>query len=154
MRTLRIFALATLALVLTGSVALAAPAPGESMFMASSSTQLQKLEECDTLHHEQTCDRYHVVGVGSQQASVNLEGQQFNVDWSGVGFRLDTGAVITRTDSGSWEQVYPSRSAVQVTDWNDVDGSDYLTVTDSLQVDGQPAKVTDQRLYLWVSPQK
>lgn len=143
--------LAILAIVAFPFSASAAP---DRMFVSAPGEQGPK--SCDHFHHEESCDRYHIIveksvgnlGPGSR---VLLEGQRFEVEWSGTGYRLDDGRVVTANGAGTWQQVWPTYAPVSVSDWTDLDGTAHLTVSDTLSIDGMSSVVTEVHFYAWLN---
>ncbi len=144
-------------------------ADAERMFM---SAQTAAIKACDTLHHEQSCDRFHVDKVKKElqfQANpaslanssalpvspgneIKLNGVSFQIAWAGEGYRLDSGMVVALDpqDSKSWLQIYPTIQPVNVSDWSDADASSYLSAADLMVIDGTSHKVKESRFCLWV----
>lgn len=148
-------------------------ADAERMFM---SAQTAAIEVCDTLHHEQSCARFHVKKVKKIEDKapnlpsssisfantsristepgneIELNGTPYQIEWAGEGYRLDSGLVVALDpqDSKSWLQIYPTIQPANVSDWNDADANNYLNAADLVVIDGTSHRVKETRFYLWV----
>lgn len=111
-------------------------------------------KRCDTFHHVQTCDNYHVVGTGGggfsnpvleAGRSIVLDDREFTISSVTEGYWLDDGSVVERNESGSWVEIRPKAGHVfAAANWSD-DGNGEIGVADALDLDGQLAKIIDVR---------
>lgn len=120
-------------------------------------------KRCDTLHHVQTCDNYHVVGTGGggftnpvleEGRSIVLDDREYTVTSVTQGYWLEDGSVVERVssegllpgDSGSWVEITPNAGRFfRSTDWSD-DGDGEIGASDLLSFEGEgEARIIDVR---------
>lgn len=120
-------------------------------------------KRCDTLHHVQTCDNYHVVGTGGggftnpvleEGRSIVLDDREYRVTSVTHGYWLDDGSVVEPMSadellpgtSGSWVEIRPNAGRVfRAAKWTD-DGDGEVGASDLLRFEGQgEARIVDVR---------
>jgi len=143
---MKITTIAALLVIMLAPVA----AFAQEMILESQSKIQPELKACDTLHHEQTCDRYHVVGVEGQ--NLNLDGQEYTITWMGLGYYFAGGLILQATEDGRWLEVAPQQGQLHTASWIDTDASGAVSISDSLVIDGKALTLKDVRMQVRVIP--
>ncbi len=142
------------------------PLAAESEVFEILDPEARALAWCQTAHRVANCEEYHInqITLTPGGAVLDLDGHPYAVEWTGPGYYLESGVILQplgEAKSGlqgqRWLEVYPEQGKVHVSQaWEDQDGNQVLSVSDTLKLGTRKAsktlKVKDVRLQFRASP--